>query len=375
MLKLQKSINRKKLVLAIAVIVLAICSVTCMAIYSSLSRTLVSQQASKTFRGDNEERFSQTSAFFPALETLGMEDIYTFRQGLETKLLESSIESEDDQRLYIDAFSAADSVTIQGPSGTATASAIGVGGSFFHFHPLELLSGGYITEGDLMNDRIVIDKELAWRLFGGFELAGEVVYIDGSGYVIAGVVDRESDFASAEAYKDGAGLFMSYEALNSLTEAGINCYELVCISPISGFSTGIVSESFDSAAVVENSSRFSVGNILDVMGSFGERSMNTYGGVYPYWENAARLVESYTALALLFALVFGIPVILYAAVIAIIYWIKFYRKTKAKIPLLIDEHSEKRYNKRMSITSTKGQHLSQGEKDGQRNAKKYQKSI
>ncbi len=39
--------------------------------------------------------------------------------------------------------------------------------------------------------------------------------------------------------------------------------------------------------------------IFKVVGDFGKRSMNTEGVVYPYWENAARLLEDYMALTLI----------------------------------------------------------------------------
>ena len=36
-----------------------------------------------------------------------------------------------------------------------------------------------------------------------------------------------------------------------------------------------------------------------MIGAFGKRAMTTNGVIYPYWENAARMAESYAALYLL----------------------------------------------------------------------------
>ncbi len=84
---------------------------------------------------------------------------------------------------------------------------------------------------------------------------------------------------------------MAYDALLSLSEQRISCYELVCVSPVSGFAKGIAAEGFPDAAAVENSRRFTVGRIFKTMGAFGERSMNTAGVILPDRVNAARRLE------------------------------------------------------------------------------------
>ena len=60
---------------------------------------------------------------------------------------------------------------------------LAVGGQFFEFHPLRLLSGSYIAEGDLSPDRVLLDRELAWELFGGTELTGMSVEVKEDGVV------------------------------------------------------------------------------------------------------------------------------------------------------------------------------------------------
>lgn len=338
--------RKRIIIIASAAFVMALVSVICILLFQSLGETLVSQQISKVYRGDSEDRFGQVSAFFPIDGEMKVEDVYSFRKTLDSKYVELSMEAEDGKSLYTDAYSGGGSVSVTGPRGSATVPAIGVGGDFFLFHPLYLRSGGYISGNDLMQDRVVIDEDLAWRLFGGVDLAEEVVYISGERFIIAGVISRESDFASEKAYADGAGLFMSFEKLYQLTGAGINCYELVCVDPVSGFAAGIVSDNMTKAVVVENSSRYTIEGIFSVVKSFGERSMNVSGVIYPYWENAARLVEDYMSLCLIFALLFGVPVLVFLITQGVVYWIKNYRRIKVKIPLLIDDYREKRYAKR-----------------------------
>ena len=50
--------------------------------------------------------------------------------------------------------------------------------------------------------------------------------------------------------------------------------------------------------MVENSNRFSLKNLLQVIRDFGKRSMRNNGVIYPYWENAVRMTEDHLALLL-----------------------------------------------------------------------------
>ena len=121
------------------------------------------------------------------------------------------------------------------------AKTIGVGGDFFLFHPLPLRSGSYISNRDFTYDRVVLDEELSWALFGSYDVAGQTVWIQNEPYVVAGVVSREKDKASGKAYADGAGMFISYSAMRHITggeentDPSISCYELVMAEPITGF--------------------------------------------------------------------------------------------------------------------------------------------
>lgn len=77
-----------------------------------------------------------------------------------------------------------------------TVTAVGAGGNYFLFHPLTLLSGGYISDEDYMADRVVLDAQTAFNLFGSSDVAGMEVTINGRTFPIAGVVQSESDFAT-----------------------------------------------------------------------------------------------------------------------------------------------------------------------------------
>jgi len=231
------------------------------------------------------------------------------------------------QTLFCDAWSTGGKVKISSATGQGEVYAIAVGGSFFNFHPVRLLSGSYINESDLMQDRVLLDEDTAWLLFGGTELQGMNVKINGVPFVVAGVIEREDDRASEKAYTNGMGIFMSYEAYSALTEnAGISCYELVMAEPVDNFSYNFTDEKFPirGGEIVENTGRYSPASLFKVLKSFGTRSMQTHGVIYPYWENAARYIEDWCALLLLFTVLAAV-----IPIISILVWaVKLIRRGK-----------------------------------------------
>ena len=174
-----------------------------------------------------------------------------------------------------------------------------------------------------MADRVVVDAQTAFNLFGSSDVAGMEVTINGKTFPIAGVVKSEDDFATAaaldagtEASSDPTGvqsaskamIYMSYAALNAMAELPIDCYEIVLPDPVSGFAKKLMTEKFPvgEGVIVQNTGRFSLSGLISVIGKFGKRVMTTNGVIYPYWENAARMAESYAALLLILGTLFGL---------------------------------------------------------------------
>ena len=119
-----------------------------------------------------------------------------------------------------------------------------------------------------MADRVVLDAQTAFNLFGSSDVAGMEVTINGRTFPIAGVVQSESDFATNAALAAGneasgdtsgsststAMIYMSYSALNAMAELPIDCYEIVLPDPVSGFAKKLMTEKFPigSGAIVQN---------------------------------------------------------------------------------------------------------------------------
>ncbi|MDR1130946.1 MAG: ABC transporter permease [Oscillospiraceae bacterium] len=263
---------------------------------------LQSQRAAVFWAGDSGATFAQVSCFFPADRPAALDSVLSFRGRIDAKLAGAGVEpkKESEGKHWTDCYSTQDTLTVEGERNSSAVTVFGVGGNFFLFHPYALLSGSYIYEDDVMQDRVVLDYELAWKLFGGTDLAGMTVRIDGKPYYIAGVVRRETDKFSDKAYSGEAALYMPYSTLASLradSETGISSYELAMPDPLTGFAKTFVQESFenDGGVVVENSGRYSFQSIFSIFTNFGDRAISANGVSYPYWENAARISEVYIA--------------------------------------------------------------------------------
>lgn len=282
--------------------------------YVSIRRTQLSQRAAERWQGESDTRFAQVSVFTPNDAALNVSGIRSFRNTIDGKLAEAGVQEPETGSLWRDAYCAVGTASASTPRGSATAQAYGIGGDFFLFHPLLLLSGQYLKPDDLMNDRVVVNELLAWKLYGGTDLAGMPVTVNGEDCIIAGVVRMEDDFAAKHALGDDSMmLFMDYGRFSPEESANVTCYELVMPDPLTGFARQLLQNGLGGGKgvlTVENSARFSVGSIRQTIKTFGERVMRQTPVVLPYWENAALYTETLLAgVLLLTALLCVLPAI------------------------------------------------------------------
>lgn len=277
------------------------------------------QTVAERWSKSEENRAAQVSVFFS--ENLGMteDEIINFEHGLDSALVEASIvntSENPDSRLWIDSYSATGTITLERGDKSVSVSAIGVGGEFFMFHPLTLRSGSYFSGNDVMQDYVVIDEETAWQLFGSNDIAGQMITIKGVPHIITGVIERQDDRLSKAAGLEASVAYVSY---NTLTEYGransICCYELVMPNPVKNYAFNYVKEKMASneaeTEVIDNTSRYGLVSLFQVIGEFGTRSMNGKAIIYPYWENVARGYEDILATLFFVSLLFFVyPVIL-----------------------------------------------------------------
>lgn len=282
-----------------------------------LSGRLLSQREAERWRGENEQDYKQISCFMPVGSAVGLKEIYAFRYALLDDLQAVGIEWGEDVYPFIDAWSSEGKMKISGDKAATDAPVLAVGGQFFEFHPLRLLSGSYLSEGELSPDRVVLDRELAWELFGGTELNGMRVQVNGVDFIVGGVVEREKDSASRRAYSGEKGFFMSYDAYRAITEQdSIDCYEVVLPETVRGFAAQLVADRFPNkeGENIVNTDRFAVERLLQLARDLPKRAAHGGSVRYPYWENAARIAENEGAALAVGALALTLPAVITALI-------------------------------------------------------------
>jgi len=284
------------------------------------------QQMAK--RWSKENNVAQISCFFSANTEITPDSIAEMEYNLNNKLKEASIVSESENpgaRLWADAYSAFGKITIHSDSSSITADAIGIGGDFFLFHPLKLLTGSFFSGNDLMQDYCVLDEDAAWRLFGSNDIAGQIVYISGHPHLVTGVIEREKGRLPEAAGLDSSVIYVSYDSLNKYgSHSGINHYEVVMPNPVKDFALNCVKELIriddQETELIDNTRRFDLLKRFQLITSFGTRSMNGKAIIYPYWENIARGCEDILLVLTLAMIIFFAYPVLAAVVIIYLKW-------------------------------------------------------
>lgn len=330
--------NRKKILLAVLIRcgVFLLLAAVCLLIRGGLARTQMSQQQAERWAGESEQKYMQYTCFFTRDGTKDLESIFALREKFKTKFAEADLETPEGGSLYCDAWSTTGSTKVSSVHGSATTGVVAVGGSFFDFHPLNLRSGSYLRQTDLMKDRVMLDEVLAWMLFGSPDVAGMEVEIGGKPYQIAGVVTREADRATKKFAEDGPMLYISYEGWQALGGGGVDCYEVVLPEPVDGFTQTVLEENFSvgDGVLQQNTGRYSLASSVRLMKQFGTRGARTSPAVLPYWENAARWVEDWCALLALFFFLFLIFPALCALVGFVWGWIRLRKVLYKQLPVL-----------------------------------------
>lgn len=282
---------------------------------SGLKYSLEDQCAAERWAAD--QGYAQVSVFYEERSAMDINSVFTARVNMEKKLEENSIASEKEgARVWTDAFSTSQKkISVSAGRSSADANLIATGGDFFLFHPMDIISGYYYSDSDVMQDRVLIDNVLAWQLYGASDVTGKPVIINGKYFFISGVF-RQSDNSDIEkVYGTSPRIFMSYEGFELLggETAAFTCYEACLPNTVTGMGRRMTAEVLsvpdgetvsetnpasggsNSAVVVENSSRYSLKNRFSVMKNADMRSVVDKAIVYPYWENAARITEGRSA--------------------------------------------------------------------------------
>ncbi len=291
---------------------------------------------------DSEGNTAQLSIFFSESAKYDMKEslerteyqLESWYHGLLTELQTASITTETENpsaRLLVYGYSAAGQISLSTEHGNASVKAYGVGGDFFQFHPLKLLYGSYFSESDLMQDRVLIDTDTAWQLFGSNDVVGMFVLINKIPHMVVGVYEKDSGYFNDAAGNDKSCVYVSHETLYKYGQYhGLESVEYLIPNPVTGFAKGLIEKQCNGmdVAVVEHQKRYDFLSLIAVLGEFGTRSMGLSGITFPYWENMARGYEDILAGLLLAELIFIAYIVVVLAGVLWYLWLR--RKWRAR---------------------------------------------
>lgn len=301
-------------------------------------------------RWGNNKGVAQISCFFSPYLNLEPDQIREFEMQLQNKLTQDSIKSPSNNpnaRILVDTYSSGGQITVKSGKKSVTCNAMGVGGDFFLFHPMQLITGSYFSDSDLMQDHVILDANAAWQLFGSSDVAGMTVDIGGIPHIVSGVIDITEKRLDKEAGLDGTMIYVPFNTLREYgTAYGMSHYEIVMPSPIQGYALQEVSKLFPAGeqdrVIVENTQKFSLLSNLKVLAAFGTRSMNGKAIIYPFWENLARGYEDIAAVLTFLLILFFIYPVCLIVILIVTLWRHKKWTLKGIVIELIDAKNRRR---------------------------------
>ena len=285
---------------------------------SSIARTQSYNRAAQKWDPDGES--SQVSCYFSDDAGFTTDGVYALRAHLN-KTLQDAVSQPDGKTPEIpDAYSTPiGTELITGDNtGQGEAELTAVGGEFFLFRDFRLLSGAYFSDRDLMQDGAVIERSLAWTLYGSANVAGQNIYISGVQFYIAAVIDDPTDKYQKRTINEFPRVYVSYKGAEQLPSVRyssqdpgyggysggdvspqlrkVSCYECIMYDPVENFSYSTVNKYLKDMykgkyKAVNNTKRFSTSAMVKAYKKRSDYAVRKDTITFPYWENASRIAE------------------------------------------------------------------------------------
>jgi len=340
---------------------------------SSIARTQSYNRAAQKWDRDGES--SQISCYFSDDAGFTTDGVYALRAHLN-KTLQDAVSRPDGKTPEIpDAYSTpigSDLITGDN-TGKGEAELTAVGGEFFLFRDFRLLSGAYFSDRDLMQDGAVIERSLAWTLYGSANVAGQNIYIGGVQFYIAAVIDDPTDKYQKRTINELPRVYVSYKGAEQLPsvryssqEQGyggytggdapaqlrkVSCYECIMYDPVENFAYSTVNKYLKDMykgkyKTVNNTKRFTSSAMVKAYKKRSDYAVRKDTITYPYWENASRIAEfKISPLYYIRRLCFVIP----ALTSVWLLWVLFClakKGGKALISTISDKYTKAAYSRR-----------------------------
>ncbi len=255
----------------------------------------------------NGERYAVISLYTEESAALTKDQVESWVYSIDSALLEASITLNENARSWAYTYAAEETMSVTGPKATATAEIIAAGGDFFVFHPLQFLYGAAFLNDTSNPNGVVIDEDLAWKIFGAVDIVGMEMTINDTPFTVVGVTERESDHGIyAYTYGERPRMYMSYAGYIKVRgdEAHITIFETALPNAVKSFAknifSGVVQTNEESTSVSEASDRFSLLNRYNNMKILKYSWIRENKIEYPYWENEALVADYRCAILMIF---------------------------------------------------------------------------
>ena len=305
------AVNKKYAVLA---------AVNAVMLAASLILTLTASAEAKSHtynyaaeRWDSGGDYAQISCFFSENAGFTVDSVASARMQILNNLKNVSVIPEEGQKLCPDGWSAPlGQASIKGKlSGRSEADITAVGGDYFLIHNFTLIDGAFFSDKDIMQDGIVIDKNLAWALYGSSDISGMTLTVNGSEFYISGVIDTPATDEERECAGDLPRAYISYEGASLFSSGGnfmeegssavpsdfrkVTCYEVIMPDPVKNYAYESMKGYFEgygkNAQLLQNTGRFGAVKRLKALKNMEKLAVRDNAVIYPYRENASRIAE------------------------------------------------------------------------------------
>lgn len=257
--------------------------------------SLLAQNAADRWASSDKE-YVMTSVFLDEPNAIPQDQIDTVCLNVENELTMGGVGSDTYPWIY--AVSSQGKATLSHVSVHSDVELNIVSGDYFIIHPMSIINGGYISDRDLMHDRIVLDEQTAWELFYSTNVVGQYLELNGVECVVAAVINLESGRFN-ELAEDNINRAWILSDCPAVVEQEINytCLEMILPEPLEGFALSATQNAFESilpydVMIVDQSKRFSLSHRWYILRHLTTRGISENTVVYPYWEKAAQLVEN-----------------------------------------------------------------------------------
>lgn len=325
----EDSVCHKKRIIGGGVLFLWICLLT---VQLWLNHQVKSFDMAGQWSADGE--YHHVSSYFSAHSQITTSSIEQIRMQM-TKTLKQNriIADESESHIWGDAYSTSCTLTVSGSYETVQATAVGIGGDFFWFHPMKWSCGNAFLP-DSAGKNIVLTKSCAWALFGAVDVTGLTVEIGENTYQIAGVAEDDADVFAVDAGADEYTVYMPYVLLQEENpEIVITQYEIVYPELVSGYAEKQLRQAAEHFAkdivIVDQTNRNLPESRWEMILTLGQQVMQTDNVQFPAWENEARgwllLLSVVTFIWTVSTLVLVI-MIGRESIVKIQQWVRFIRK-------------------------------------------------